>query len=40
MIETGRFLNSGLEMITLFIKDAKLVIHNAKFDIGFINNEF
>ena len=23
-----------------FIKDAKLVIHNAKFDIGFINNEF
>jgi len=24
MIETGRFLNSGLEMITLFTKDAKL----------------
>jgi DNA polymerase-3 subunit epsilon len=23
-----------------FIKDATLVIHNAKFDIGFINNEF
>lgn len=33
------FLDIAKDFYT-FIKNAKLIIHNAKFDIGFINNEF